>query len=54
MRKSLSRFLSDRTGATAIEYCLIASGIAFAIVTVVQSIGPQLRPIFTSITDGMK
>jgi pilus assembly protein Flp/PilA len=53
MRKLLSRFLSDQSGATAIEYCLIASGIALAIVTVVQGIGPQLSAKFTSINSGI-
>jgi pilus assembly protein Flp/PilA len=54
MRKLLSGFLSDRSGATAIEYCLIASGIALAIVTVVQGIGPQLSAKFTAINSGIK
>ena len=53
MRKLLSRFLSDQSGATAIEYCLIASGIALAIVTVVQGIGPQLSNKFTAINSGI-
>lgn len=53
MRKLLSRFLSDQSGATAIEYCLIASGIALAIVTVVQGIGPQLSTKFTAINGGI-
>jgi len=53
MRKLLSRFLSDQSGATAIEYCLIASGIAFAIVTIVQGIGPQLSTKFAAINSGL-
>jgi pilus assembly protein Flp/PilA len=54
MRKLLSRFLVDQSGATAIEYCLIASGIALAIVTVVQGIGPQLSSKFSAINSGLK
>jgi pilus assembly protein Flp/PilA len=47
MRGLMSRFLSDQSGATAIEYCLIATGIAFAIIATVQGIGPQLNTKFT-------
>jgi pilus assembly protein Flp/PilA len=47
-------FLRDESGATAIEYCLIATGIAFAIITTVQSIGPQLNTKFTSINSSLK
>jgi pilus assembly protein Flp/PilA len=54
MRQFFSRFLSDQSGATAIEYCLIATGIAFAIITVVQGIGPQLNTKFTSINTSLK
>jgi pilus assembly protein Flp/PilA len=54
MRQLFSRFLSDRSGATAIEYCLIASGIAFAIIAAVQGIGPQLNTKFTSINSSLK
>ena len=46
MRRLLLRFLRDQSGATAIEYCLIASGIALAIVVTVQGIGPQLNTKF--------
>jgi pilus assembly protein Flp/PilA len=53
MRKLLSSFLIDESGATAIEYCLTASGIALAIVTVVQGIGPQLSGKFTAINSGL-
>jgi pilus assembly protein Flp/PilA len=42
MSKLLSRFLTDESGATAIEYCLIASGIALAIAVTVQSLGTQV------------
>ncbi|MBU6457390.1 MAG: Flp family type IVb pilin [Bradyrhizobium sp.] len=54
MRQLLSRFLSDQSGATAIEYALIASGIALAIMAAVQGIGPQLSAKFASINSSLK
>ena len=54
MRQLFSRFLSDQTGATAIEYCLIACGIALAIIGTVQSIGPKLSNTFTSVNSSLK
>ena len=54
MRQLFSTFLSDESGATAIEYCLIACGIAFAIITIVQAIGPQLNTKFTSVNTSLK
>lgn len=50
----ISRFLGDEDGATAIEYCLIACGIALAIVTTVQGIGPQLSNKFASVNNSLK
>ena len=50
----LKKFLADESGATAIEYCLIASGIALAIVVTVQGIGPQLNTKFSSINTSLK
>ncbi|WGD49659.1 Flp family type IVb pilin [Bradyrhizobium sp. CB1650] len=38
----LRSFLADENGATAIEYCLIAAGIALAIVTIVNNVGTAL------------
>ena len=43
MRKFLADFVADETGATAIEYGLIAAGIAIAIVAAVQSVGTALN-----------
>jgi len=54
MRILFSKFLGDQSGATAIEYCLIACGIALAIITTVQGIGPQLSAKFTSINNSLK
>ena len=39
----IRRFRADETGATAIEYGLIAAGISVAIVTTVQSLGTQIK-----------
>jgi pilus assembly protein Flp/PilA len=54
MRHLFARFLADQSGATAIEYCLIATGIAFAIIAIVQGIGPQLNDKFTSVNSSLK
>jgi pilus assembly protein Flp/PilA len=54
MGRLFSKFLSDQSGATAIEYCLIACGIALAIITTVQGIGPQLNTKFTSVNNSLK
>jgi pilus assembly protein Flp/PilA len=50
----IARFFADESGATAIEYCLIASGIALAIVVSVQSIGPTLSGKFTAVNSSLK
>ncbi|GLR93870.1 MULTISPECIES: Flp family type IVb pilin [Bradyrhizobium] len=51
----LRSFLADENGATAIEYCLIAAGIALAIVTVVNNTGGALlNNKFNSISSAMK
>jgi pilus assembly protein Flp/PilA len=54
MPEVFSRFLSDQSGATAIEYALIACGIALAIVTAVQSIGPTLNTKFSSVSTSLR
>ena len=54
MRQLFEKFLRDESGATAIEYCLIATGIAFAIIATVQAIGPQLSTKFTSVNNSLK
>jgi pilus assembly protein Flp/PilA len=47
-------FLSDQSGATAIEYGLIAAGIALAIITIVNGLGSNLNNQFTSINSSLK
>jgi pilus assembly protein Flp/PilA len=54
MKNLVSRFLKDESGATAIEYGLIAAGIAIAIITAVQGVGTKLSTNFTSIQTSLK
>ena len=54
MKRTLLNFLSDESGATAIEYGLIAAGIALAIIAVVNGIGTNLNEKFTSINSSLK
>ena len=48
--KVFGRFLRDKSGATAIEYGLIAAGISVAIITVVNTLGSQLKTTFSNIS----
>ncbi len=50
MSKLIGRFLADESGATAIEYGLIAAGISVAIITVVQGLGTKLNTTFSNIS----
>jgi pilus assembly protein Flp/PilA len=52
--RTLQSFLSDERGATAIEYGLIAAGIALAIIAVVNGLGTNLNTNFTSINNSLK
>ncbi len=54
MKNLLSRFAKDESGATAIEYGLIAAGISLAIITVVNGLGTNLNSKFTSINSSLK
>jgi pilus assembly protein Flp/PilA len=54
MRNLVRDFAKDRSGATAIEYALIASGIAMAIVLVVRNIGTTLNVTFTTVQNAFK
>jgi pilus assembly protein Flp/PilA len=49
----VSGFWKDESGATAIEYGLIAAGIALAIIAAVQNLGTTLNSVFTSIDNGL-
>ncbi len=54
MKSMIQKFWSDESGATAIEYGLIAAGIALAIITVVNSLGTTMNDKFTSISSSLK
>lgn len=54
MKKLVLRFLNDNSGATAIEYGLIAAGISVAIIAVVNGLGTKLNTKFTSISTQLK
>lgn len=47
-------FLESESGATAIEYGLIASGIAVAIIVIVQTVGSNLVTKFTAVANGLQ
>jgi pilus assembly protein Flp/PilA len=49
----LHRFLKNESGATAIEYGLIAAGISVAIVTIVFNIGTGLKTTFTTVSSAL-
>jgi pilus assembly protein Flp/PilA len=54
MIRSLKSFLSDQSGATAIEYALIASLIAVALVTVLTNLGKGLSTEFSEVSGVLK
>jgi pilus assembly protein Flp/PilA len=54
LRRCFLEFLSDQSGATAIEYGLIAAGIALAIIAVVNGLGSTLNTNFTTINTSLK
>ena len=54
MKRILARFLADESGATAIEYGLIAAGISSAIMVAVNGLGSNLNTKFNSINTSLK
>ena len=54
MRTSFARFVKDESGATAIEYALIAAGIGVAIMVAVNSVGSALITKFNDIAADLK
>lgn len=54
MTKFVTRFLKDESGATAIEYGLIAALIAVVIITVLTTIGTNLNAKLEKVADGLK
>ena len=53
MKNLFVRFVKDNSGATAIEYGLIAAGISVAIIAVVNGLGTQLSTTFTSVSTAL-
>jgi pilus assembly protein Flp/PilA len=53
MSKFVTRFLKDESGATAIEYGLIAALVAVALVVVLTAMSTQLQATFTSVTKAL-
>ena len=54
MGRLISSFLVDDSGATAIEYCLIAAGISLVIITAVNGVGSTLNTRFTEVSTALK
>jgi pilus assembly protein Flp/PilA len=54
MKTLFARFVRDESGATAIEYGLIAAGISVAIIAVVQGLGTNLKNTFSSVSTALK
>jgi pilus assembly protein Flp/PilA len=53
MKALVRNFWNNESGATAIEYGLIAAGIALAIIAVVGQLGNSLKDTFTSVKEGL-
>ena len=53
MKQLLTRFFRDESGATAIEYGLIAAGISVTIIAAVTAVGTDLNATFTNIDSAM-
>jgi pilus assembly protein Flp/PilA len=54
MKALIARFAKDESGATAIEYGLVAAGISVAIIAVIQGLGNNLKTAFTSLPSTLK
>ena len=54
MKTILLKFLADESGATAIEYCLIAAAIALAIIALVNALGINIAEKLTALNDQLK
>ena len=54
MKNLIARFVKDQSGATAIEYGLIAAGISLAIIAVVNGLGTNLNTKFTAVNNSLK
>jgi pilus assembly protein Flp/PilA len=54
MFEAMKRFIGKESGATAIEYALIASLIAVFLIAAFQTVGPRTNPVFGQIESGLK
>jgi pilus assembly protein Flp/PilA len=54
VRQLIGKFFNDESGATAIEYCMIAAGLSIVIVTVVNGIGTNLSTKFADVSTSLK
>jgi pilus assembly protein Flp/PilA len=54
MRRIIAAFIADETGATAIEYGLIAAGISIAIIVAVNGVGVALNGTFSSVNSQLR
>jgi len=54
MHKLIARFVKDESGATAIEYGLIAAGISVAIIVAVNGLGTTLNGTFTNVNSQLR
>jgi pilus assembly protein Flp/PilA len=54
MKEVIKRFARDESGATAIEYGLIAAGISVVIIATVQALGKNLEGTFTTVSNALK
>jgi pilus assembly protein Flp/PilA len=54
MSTKIIAFLRDESGATAIEYGLIAAGIAVALITVLNGLGTKLKTTFSTVSTALK
>jgi pilus assembly protein Flp/PilA len=54
MKDIVARFAQDESGATAIEYGLVAAGISVAIIAVIQGLGNNLKTAFSGLSTVIK
>jgi pilus assembly protein Flp/PilA len=54
MKNLIARFVKDESGATAIEYGLIAAGISLAIIAAVNGLGSKINSTFATISTSLK
>ena len=54
MKNLIARFVKDESGATAIEYGLIATGIALAVIAAVNGVGTSLSTTFGKVSTSLK